>query len=84
MNFLFYGFDLLRLHVSKNHTKEDMEKICIYCNQKTGSLEHHIKIYHYEEQMKANNISSAVTKVEENKANMIILNSDVVQIKAQI
>ena len=64
-----------------------MEKICAYCNQKTGSLEHHIKIYHYEEQMKANDISSAVRavpKVEETKANMIILNSDVVQIKAQI
>ena len=61
-----------------------MEKICAYCNQKTGSLEHHIKIYHYEEQMKANDISSAVPKVEKTKANMIILNSDVVQIKPQI
>eukprot|EP00088_Acartia_fossae_P054965 TRINITY_DN6367_c0_g1_i11.p1 TRINITY_DN6367_c0_g1~~TRINITY_DN6367_c0_g1_i11.p1 ORF type:complete len:628 (-),score=168.56 TRINITY_DN6367_c0_g1_i11:200-2083(-) len=43
----------LKLHISKNHTKEDMEKICPYCNQKTGSLEHHIKIYHYEDQIKA-------------------------------
>ena len=64
-----------RLHVSKNHTKEDIEKICPYCHQKTGSLEHHIKIYHYEDKMKAQQLTK-----EDNKA--LLLGPELV--KAQI
>jgi len=52
----------LKLHISKNHTKEDMEKICPYCQQKTGSLQHHIKIYHYQDQIQAKELADMENK----------------------
>lgn len=57
----YAGFNL-RLHISKMHTKEEMEKICQYCNQKTNSLEYHIRIYHIEEELR-----SKVNKEENNQ-----------------
>ena len=50
-NDIFY----FRLHISKMHTKEEMEKICQYCNQKTNSLEYHIRNAFQKQNLKKNN-----------------------------
>eukprot|EP00088_Acartia_fossae_P024070 TRINITY_DN2504_c2_g1_i3.p1 TRINITY_DN2504_c2_g1~~TRINITY_DN2504_c2_g1_i3.p1 ORF type:complete len:616 (+),score=167.97 TRINITY_DN2504_c2_g1_i3:81-1928(+) len=48
----YSGFNL-RIHISKMHTKEEMEKICQFCNQKTVGLDYHIRIYHMDEHLKS-------------------------------
>eukprot|EP00088_Acartia_fossae_P044004 TRINITY_DN4661_c0_g1_i6.p1 TRINITY_DN4661_c0_g1~~TRINITY_DN4661_c0_g1_i6.p1 ORF type:complete len:536 (+),score=80.35 TRINITY_DN4661_c0_g1_i6:43-1650(+) len=48
----------LRLHISKVHTKEDLQKTCPYCSQKTTSLDYHIKIFHFDNQVKSQTITT--------------------------
>eukprot|EP00088_Acartia_fossae_P005278 TRINITY_DN12315_c0_g1_i7.p1 TRINITY_DN12315_c0_g1~~TRINITY_DN12315_c0_g1_i7.p1 ORF type:complete len:621 (+),score=125.13 TRINITY_DN12315_c0_g1_i7:73-1935(+) len=56
----YSGFNL-RLHVSKMHTKEEMERICQFCNQKTKGLDHHIRIYHADDLYKYNQQQESAT-----------------------
>ena len=44
------------------HTKEEMKKLCTYCNQNTSNLEYHIKIYHYNEEVKNMGLATSFEK----------------------
>lgn len=53
----------LRLHVSKMHTKEELEVECQFCNIKTRGLEYHLKIYHFKEYQEIK-LTGLIHKVE--------------------
>eukprot|EP00088_Acartia_fossae_P024072 TRINITY_DN2504_c2_g1_i5.p1 TRINITY_DN2504_c2_g1~~TRINITY_DN2504_c2_g1_i5.p1 ORF type:complete len:626 (+),score=101.23 TRINITY_DN2504_c2_g1_i5:81-1958(+) len=43
----------LKIHISKMHTKEELQKLCQICNQKTGNMDYHMRIYHIAEYVKS-------------------------------
>ena len=47
-NYATYSKFNLRLHITKVHTKTQMETVCAVCNQKTYSIDWHMKTYHDE------------------------------------
>jgi len=55
----------LRLHISKMHTKEELEVECQFCNIKTRGLEYHLKIYHFQEYQAIKQPTLSPSKVEQ-------------------
>lgn len=55
----------LRLHISKMHTKEELEVECQFCHVKTRGLEYHLKIYHFQEYQAIKQPTLSPSKVEQ-------------------
>ena len=47
-NYKTYTISNLRIHVSKMHTRESLERICPVCHIKSNVIEKHLKTYHFE------------------------------------
>ena len=47
-NYRTYDSFNLKIHKSKMHSKESLDVVCEVCNQKTMSIEYHMKTYHFE------------------------------------